>query len=450
MERLNNILRVAASFCLPSAYISRREFSSELANAHASEWDESLLKTRLVSRFQTLLLHAKENVPFYERMWSSIGFNPREIKNEEDLRSLPILDKQDLKRYYAQLFSRDLPPVSLSYTSATRGASTAIIKPRRADRLSVVALRRLFNAIELPPYTVVVNLLPWPSPPQSRRFRYDWSVLWIDVGMANYCDRARTKKPIRSDAIIAPSSVSRKVAGDLALEWQLITKAIINCYERLSELDREFITSCTKLPLFDLYAASEVVAPIAFECAEHTGLHINDDYVIVEVVNDYGEPVEPNQSGQVLVTDLLNLAMPLIRYKVGDIATKGVSYCKCGRSLSILKSIDGRVGDTISRKDGCEIAVTKILDDLSANLGTEFCLIQEDSEVFTLMVETTNCDTVCAEKILERHLGVTIKLNLLYNSNIQTSPSRKPSRFISKLTRSIHIPTDKKPDPNTF
>src|SRR5262249_18305868 len=90
----------------------------------------------------------------------------------------------------------------------------------------------------------------------------------------------------------------------------------------------------------------EEVSLIACECERHEGLHVNADGVYVEIIRN-GRVARPGESGSVVVTDLTNRAMPILRYQVGDVAVVSDRRCDCGRGLPLLERLEGREADYV-------------------------------------------------------------------------------------------------------
>jgi phenylacetate-CoA ligase len=105
--------------------------------------------------------------------------------------------------------------------------------------------------------------------------------------------------------------------------------------------------------VYDSYGSNEVSA-IAFEC-EHGRKHVTEEQVVVEVVDDAGRPVW-DAPGRILVTDLRNLAMPFIRYELGDLGVITRKPCPCGRSLLVLRELEGRTQDAIRGPNGVALS----------------------------------------------------------------------------------------------
>jgi phenylacetate-CoA ligase len=131
--------------------------------------------------------------------------------------------------------------------------------------------------------------------------------------------------------------------------------AVQSMAEQLWDFQRDVVGRAFGCPVIDFYGARES-APIATQCLERDGLHVMADLRIVEVINEAGRPAEPGEVGRVVLTDLTNYAMPLIRYANDDLASwKADEPCPCGRTLPRLASIHGRSSDVIRLKDGSRI-----------------------------------------------------------------------------------------------
>jgi phenylacetate-CoA ligase len=91
-------------------------------------------------------------------------------------------------------------------------------------------------------------------------------------------------------------------------------------------------------------------------------LHINTDHVYVEIVDDKGAAVEPGKMGRVIVTDLINYAMPFIRYEIGDYAVVSAETCSCGRNMPLLEKVVGRVADFLITKELTKVAGVSLIE----------------------------------------------------------------------------------------
>jgi phenylacetate-CoA ligase len=123
-------------------------------------------------------------------------------------------------------------------------------------------------------------------------------------------------------------------------------KGIISTAMVLHSWERSAIEEVFGTPVTNRYGCEEL-SLIACECERHEGLHVNAEGVYVEVLRADGSPCAPGEIGAVVVTDLVNRAMPLLRYQVGDMAAFSERQCSCDRGLPLMERIEGRVADYV-------------------------------------------------------------------------------------------------------
>lgn len=138
---------------------------------------------------------------------------------------------------------------------------------------------------------------------------------------------------------------------------RLKVPAIIVSAECLFPAQRTLFGQVFATEVFNRYGCREV-GDIAHECSMHHGMHINSERVFVEVVRDDFSPCEPGEVGDLLITDLDNYGMPLIRYAIGDRGALDVAACQCGRGLPLLREIEGRSLDVVRFPNGSAVGGT--------------------------------------------------------------------------------------------
>ena len=126
-------------------------------------------------------------------------------------------------------------------------------------------------------------------------------------------------------------------------------KAVITTSEVLTDAQRSLIGESFGVPVQNEYGCGEV-GPIAYEC-EAGSMHIMSENVLVELLGESGDPVAEGEEGEIVVTDLNNVAMPLLRYRIRDFAVR-LSECECSRGFPVLGSVRGRAYDTITAPSG--------------------------------------------------------------------------------------------------
>ena len=157
---------------------------------------------------------------------------------------------------------------------------------------------------------------------------------------------------------MVPALVDEAKAGRLTIAPQ----AVICVAELLTPSARRMIRETWGVEPFDMYAATET-AGIGAECGQHEGLHLYEDLIIPEVVDEANRPVAPGTPGaKLLVTVLYSRTVPLIRYQLDDSVTLSTELCSCGRPFYRLSRIEGRVAQTLrfARADGTTVALHPI------------------------------------------------------------------------------------------
>jgi len=122
-------------------------------------------------------------------------------------------------------------------------------------------------------------------------------------------------------------------------------KAILTTADMLYDYKRKTIEHIFDCDVFDNYSGRDTTLQAA-ECSEHFGYHLSIENAVVEFVKE-NEDVYPGETGKIIITDLCNYAMPFIRYEIGDLGVPSDENCPCGRKLPIMKSVKGRILDTI-------------------------------------------------------------------------------------------------------
>ena len=160
--------------------------------------------------------------------------------------------------------------------------------------------------------------------------------------------------------------------------------SIITTAEVLLPEHRQLIEETTGGTVFNRYGCREV-SVIASECEFHTGMHVNAEAIYVEIVPSGNDP---NGPGRILITDLLNRSMPLIRYEIGDVGRWAEKQsCPCGRGLPLLAEVNGRTTDFLVLKDGRRVsgpALTLVVADMNDVAQVQF--VQNDLEKVRLKV----------------------------------------------------------------
>lgn len=307
-----------------------------------------------IEKLNQLLQYASSEIPYYK---NKIPLEKGKLTSLDQLSSLPLLLKTDLTQHADDLTSGK----QLFSSSKTTGGSTgqAVTVKKNPDALARerAATWRAYRWAGINIGDPQARF--WGIPLQKkRRLLYQLADL-----AANRCRLSAfniSENTLHQYHTILHRFKPTYLYGYVSMIHEFIlflkqnrlilpsnTKAIITTSEILTDSIRSEIQNITNLNVFNEYGCGEV-GSIAHECG-HGKMHLMSDNLIVEILDDNNQPAN---SGELVVTDLFNYAMPLIRYKLGDFATLTDQPCTCGRGLPVIEKIHGRAYDTIITPNG--------------------------------------------------------------------------------------------------
>ena len=374
-------------FLRPLAYdvISRRDGLGGWQPHRASfrtlvSEDAAAIERQSLGALARMLAHAHADVPFYGERWTAMGYAPSPDMTLDELRHLPLLAKADIRDRKADLVARSVPKTALAidYTGGTTGTQTSFYRDRACR---VARFGRQWGVLERCGYRPGdKRALIWGAhadlqPPGEARRVKQWlrrlatadealccTVMSRDEMLAYH----RRLLDFRPKVIYGYPNAIEQFATFVERHLVPFTVERILCTaEKLHDHQRRLFTRVFGGEVFNLYCSREHGC-VGFECSRHDRFHVDAGSVIVEILRD-GRPARPGESGEVVVTDLLNRAMPFIRYVTGDLATASDGACDCGCPLPTFSRLDGRTADMLYRPDGSRIAGL-MFDDLFMDL----------------------------------------------------------------------------------
>ncbi|HHT9152071.1 MAG TPA: phenylacetate--CoA ligase family protein [Candidatus Hypogeohydataceae bacterium YC40] len=222
--------------------------------------------------------------------------------------------------------------------------------------------------------------------------------------------------------------------GDSDVRPQLIfsTSAILDDYSR------KFITDVFKEKVVDIYGSNEGGC-IAWECPQCNGYHVNIDMLVLEILEN-GKSVPPGKEGEVVITNLHSYAMPLIRYRLGDIGTLSPEVPSCGRGMPLLKEITGRIDDFIVLPSGKRISPHPFYHALRWVRGiAKWRIIQEENGILKVEVVVSKDFSYNGSSLIEANLRKIfddkLKIEISIVAEIKQDPSQKFRSVISKVKK---------------
>ncbi len=330
-----------------------------------SQWlPASQIKEMQLGQLQRLLSHAYTNCGYYRKVFDDLKMGPGDFRSLDDLRRLPLLTKELIRANRNGLEARNkdvFRPLKKS-TGGSTGDPLSFLMDRLSYSSQWATVYRQWNTGGWhfgDPLVYFFGGASVFSPSRSvKKWMYARLNKWLvfssfginDARLDRWLRHIRRRK-IRFMHAYASSAYS---LARFALEHgvrDIAFTSVFTSAEPLYPIQRETIQEAFRCEVFDLYGANDG-GGYAFECGAHDGLHYVGERAVIEVLKDDGAPAREGESGEVVSTDLLNYAMPFIRYKVGDIATAGSPACACGRQTPKLKEVKGKSHDFVTTLAG--------------------------------------------------------------------------------------------------
>ncbi|NOT34805.1 MAG: phenylacetate--CoA ligase family protein [Candidatus Eisenbacteria bacterium] len=321
-------------------------------------WPREKLFMMQWERQKALYRHAFTTVPHYRDSWTKLGLTSASMTSREAWSRLPVLEKADLHQKSADLKSSRRYGGLASSTSGSSGTPVAVFRSHKSwayHHANIFRGWEWFGIQVGDPYAYLWGLAldsegkrqAWMKDGVFNRRRCSAFSLDRDRAVAFFHElRAHPVEFLYG----YPSAVAQ-FAEELAAAGldgrELRVKAAVTTAEVLKEHQRARIGEVFGCPVVNSYGCAEV-GIVGIEC-EQGRLHIPIESVVVETL--------PGSDGydEVLLTDLMNEAQPVIRYRIGDLVKREEDTCPCGRGLPVLGQILGRAGDTLELPDGRKI-----------------------------------------------------------------------------------------------
>ena len=343
------------------------------------------------------------NSPFYQQRFTAAKLKPEDIKTLEDLRRIPFTTKQDLRDTYpfgiASVPLREC--VRLHSSSGTTGNPTVILHTRRDIEQWANAVARCLWMVGARPEDVFQNTSGYGMFTGGLGFQYGaetLGMLTVPAAAGNTKRQIKFMTDFGTTVVHAiPSYATRiyEVMQQEGVDPRRDTKLKILAIgaEPHSDEQRKRIEEMLGVKAYNSFGMSEMCGPgVAFECQEQNGMHIWEDYYIVEIINpDTLEPVPDGEMGELVLTTLNREAMPLLRYRTRDLTRILPGECPCGRHHRRIDRMRGRSDDMIVLK-GVNIFPIQIEQVLMQfkELGSNYLITldtEESNDAMTVEVE---------------------------------------------------------------
>ena len=395
------------------------------------------------AKLAKLLRHAYDTVPFHRRRFRELGLGPEDIRTAADLPRLPVMTKEDL---------RDNAPAETMAATAVRSECIEVITSGSTGRpLRLYYTREDFSRLNMNWLRPLLahGVRPWHgkleiSGPHNLPGRGKWYQrlgFWRRRGVSIFCSPEEWVEAWRRyrPEILYGYSGSLKLLARFALEHgirDIRPRFVFGVSDQVDEECRELAAAAFRRPLVDLYGAAEGGC-IAWECPAGDGYHINADTVIVEFLRG-GRPVAAGEKGTIVITNLHSFAMPVIRYELGDIGTAADSGPRCGRSLPLMRGIEGRSDAQILLPSGAALSPMFFFGIMKPVKGVrDWKVVQDDpGRVTVYAVPAGDYQPDCPARIRERlaeNVGERLVAEVEIVRALPPDPSGKARAVVSRL-----------------
>ena len=320
-------------------------------------WPEERLRRYRNERLREVLAYAYENVSFYHRKFREAGVKPGDVRSVEDLKKLPILRKDEVRRNLDQMVSRrfEVSRLKMLRTSGSTGEPLCFhisgvedeYRKARHLRANIVCGQRLRDR-----WVLITHPLYFSQATRLQRFLGFYAP--IPVSVFDDVDEQISKIERLKPDVLDGYASSLLLLARRVEEREVKTirpRFLISGADLIDPSSRRYVEEVFGVPFYDQYGCAEFER-LAWQCEERRGYHIDADSVVMEFVDEDGERVAPGETGEIVCTSLFNYAMPFIRYAVGDLGKASEDACACGRTFPLMKLVEGRKDEVVVLPDG--------------------------------------------------------------------------------------------------
>jgi len=407
-------------------------------------------------KLRAAIHYAYENSPFYRKRFREVGINPWDVKGIEDLHRLPFTKKSDLRDSYP--FGMFAVPIShivrFHASSGTTGKPTVVGYTENDINVWVECLARSLTACGVGRSDIIQIAYGYGLFTGGLGFHYAAERIGagvIPISAGNTQRQIELMKDLKTTVIACTPSYMlylAEQASKMGVEIEKNTRLRMGIFgaEPWSEETRKRIEDRTGIDAYDVYGTSELSGPIFTECSEKSGLHVWADHFLIEIIDpETGEQLGEGEKGELVVTTLSKEALPLIRWRTGDITVIEEETCGCGRTHPRIMRILGRADDMIIVR-GVNIFPSQIEHVLMGipELGEHYTIILDRREdgldeitVEVELSENASIDRVSDILELERRVSEMLKGVLNVWAKVKVVNPGTLQRFEGKAKRII-------------
>lgn len=401
----------------------------------------ALIQTRLKS----VLISAYQHVPYYRKMMRNIGYDPlQDYQGPQDLLKFPITTKRTFKENEEREFIQEDTELSLCYQDATSGSTGVPLQVYRNAYERSLQMAAWLRVLFMNGYSVFDKVLSFTSP---RRLKDGQSLVQHFGLLRRQAVDYRLSAEEMTNRLLAyqPDLVygNRAQLDLVALELQKRgvrpegLKILIGGAEVIHERNRQLYRDHFGVELAEFYGSVEM-GTMAYETPMHDGLHLCEDLIYFEFLDEHGQPVGTGQPGRVVVTDLMRSTMPFIRYDHGDLAIVEHRSDSDGQPVRRIVNIMGRDEDFLIMPDGTKRSFHEFYEIMHRYHDVrQFRIIQKQQGIFHVLLVV---DHDYFQKIyedlqeqLQKKFSSMFTFELFRVEHLEADPNGKFKRIISEV-----------------
>ena len=331
-------------------------------------WDDTQMLEYRSGRLRMLVNHAYNNVPFYREAFDRIKLRPEDIRGIEDIDIIPVITRDIFRNRNREFIARGskYKNIRTGKTGGTTGTPVIVYKDTSDRSMTWASYYRWYDwmGIAMGEKTMTfwgagsVTESNFPETVRQRVINYLQNAYVVNSFnisrelLPSVVSGINRMKPVLIKGYLSSLMFLAGYMNERGIRVSAPLKAVSSTTETLLPEDRKTLEKTFQAPVYDQYGCGEASA-IAYECPHHRGMHLTQEHVIVEILDDYQHP--SIGSGNVVITNLDNFIMPFIRYVNGDIAKIAESKCSCGVTSPRIAFVEGRASDSIILKNGARV-----------------------------------------------------------------------------------------------
>ena len=409
--------------------------------------DNAQLEEIQESRFQQLIKQGALGTSYYTK-------GPYDLDksiNLSQLSSLPILEKLQVRAHTADLYSAHVSgeKTSVINTSGTSGSPLRVLATVRSIQENYAFFSRFLACAGVSPFDRSVTFAGRMVVPATHdaapfhRFNaatntYLFSSYHLsEKNFPAYIQALERVDPVFIDSYPSSIGTLARFINARGVQHKVRPRAIVTSSETLTDRCREDIEKAFGCKVFDQYGCAEMACFI-YQC-EHGRYHSAPEYGVVEVVDDEGRNLPAGEVGHFILTGLLNVAMPLVRYKIGDMGSLSAEACPCGRNHPVIGSLLGRADDLIETPEGHFIGrMDPLFKGLTGIAAAQ--IIQREIDRLDVLVEVGDGFSKEVSEQLKNNIrervGPSMRIDIVEVEHIPRSKNGKLRAVVSELGQS--------------